>query len=123
LRFSCFSVKHVSETATGRTTMTQMTAKVVRTERGIEIRVPPLLRGISSREYFSHIEEHLKDAPHDLYFDCSEATLIDSTAIGKIIFMAKELRRHNRRVVFESCPPSIRDFLTRVKATDFINLS
>ncbi len=93
------------------------------TERGIEVRVPPLLRGMSAREYFSSIESQMRQTSGDIFFDCSSATIIDSTALGKIIFMAKELRRENRRVVFESCPPSIREFITRLKADQFINLS
>jgi len=97
--------------------------EVIRSERGLEVRVPPLLRGMSSREYFSRIEDGVKREPCNLYFDCSSATLIDSTALGKIIFIAKELHRENRRTVFESCPPSIRELLAKLRADQFIDLS
>lgn len=97
--------------------------EIRRTDRGLEVSVPPFLRGMSAREYFTTIESQMRESPGDLYFDCSAATLIDSTALGKIIFMAKELHRENRRVVFESCPPSIREILTKLKADQFIHFS
>lgn len=97
--------------------------EVVKTPRGLEVKIPPLLRGMSSREYFLEIEQGVKDTRNDLYFDCSAATLIDSTALGKIIFIAKELQRDKRRVVFESCPPAIKDFLSRLKVDKIIEIS
>jgi len=97
--------------------------EVLRTDRGLEVKIPPLLRGMSSREYFQEIEQGMKDSGSDLYFDCSAATLIDSTALGKIIFIAKELQRNKRRVVFESCPPAIKDFLTKLKVDKIIDIA
>lgn len=96
--------------------------EVIKTDRGLEVRIPPLLRGMSSREYFQEIEQGMKESGSDLYFDCSAATLIDSTALGKIIFIAKELQRNKRRVVFESCPPAIKDFLTKLKVDKIIDI-
>lgn len=93
------------------------------TERGLEVKVPPLLRGMSSRDYFQRLEEHLHDMNGNIYFDCSDATLIDSTALGKIIFLAKQLQRRNQKVVFESCPVTIRDFLTKLKVNNFIDIA
>jgi anti-anti-sigma regulatory factor len=97
--------------------------EVVKTARGLEVKIPPLLRGMSSREYFQEIETGVKETASDLYFDCSSATLIDSTALGKIIFIAKELQRNKRRVVFESCPPAIKDFLARLKVDKIIEIA
>ncbi len=100
-----------------------MMTEIRKTERGIEVKIPPLLRGMSSREYFSSIENEMRASTGDLFFDCSSATLIDSTALGKFIFMAKELQREKRRLVFESCPPSIREFVTKLKVDHLIHLS
>ncbi len=97
--------------STGR----EMDMETCKTEKGLVVKLPRLFRGIASRSEIQEIENIVIDGKMNLILDLSETTLIDSTAIGKLINLAREMKPYEQHISIVSCRGEMREYFKKLK--------
>lgn len=51
--------------------------------------------------------KYYENEPKDILFDCSQLKYLDSTGLGSLIFILKEVEKNNHKIVIENLNNSI----------------
>lgn len=89
--------------------------EITRNKDSISVALPPIFRGISSFASLNDAERELKEFKLDLILDFSETTLIDSTAVGKLISLSKEMSLFEKKIKLTNCAPDLKEFFVKLK--------
>lgn len=95
--------------------MKEKTMKISRNDNKIIVKLPPMVRGISNVKDIEELEKLINEEKCDIILDFAETKIIDSSAIGKFIFISKELKTHNNKIFIQHCPEDIRDLFRKLR--------
>lgn len=92
-------------------------------EEQIVIEVDSKRIGIKlSRDIKELCEKRIKENPRDIHFDFSSVEYINSSCIGNLIYLSRQLNKKEKALYIDKLTPSLRSLLKDLQMHEYFNI-